>query len=91
MKCDHVSSKDVSFDYIPGKVRKWDNCAYAAKVLEKSDCKFPTECAYDLIDPGDYDPTNVKECRMKIKVEPAGRTKNAPCISEIFIMPKELF
>lgn len=91
MKCDHVSSKDVSFDYIPGKVRKWDNCAYAAKVLEKSDCKFPTECAYDLIDPGDYDPTNVKECRMKIKVEPAGTTKNAPCISEIFIMPKELF
>ena len=92
MKCDSWdSSMDVSFDYIPGKVRKWDNCAYAAKVLEKSDCKFPTECAYDLIDPGDYDPTNVKECRIKIKVEPVGATKNAPCISEIFIMPRDLF
>ena len=92
MKCDTwENSKEVSFEYIHGKIRKWDNCAYAAKVLEKSDCKFPTECAYDLIDPGDYDPTNVKECRIKIKVEPAGTTKNAPCISEIFIMPKDLF
>ena len=81
----------ASFEYIPGKVRKWNNCASTAKILEKSNCKFPTECAYDLIDPGEYDATKVEECRIKIKIEPDKTTKKAPCISEIFIMPYDLW
>ena len=91
MKCDSWDSEDV-FEYTSDKIRKCDRCsASRCEMQKKPNCKFPTECAYDLIDPGDYDPTNVKECRIKIKVEPAGATKNAPCISEIFIMPKYLF
>lgn len=91
MKCDHVSSKE-EFEYTSDKIRKCDLCSAArCEMQKKPNCKFPTECAYDLIDPGDYNPTNVKECRIKIKVEPAGATKNAPCISEIFIMPHYLF
>ena len=82
----------ASFEYIPGKVRKLDNCAAsAATILEKPSCKFPTECAYDLLDPADYDPTGVEECRIKIKIEPDKTTKKAPCISEIFIMPRVLW
>lgn len=88
MECGSRDSIDkVSFEYIHGKVRKWNNCASAAKILEKSNCKFPTECAYDLIDPGEYDATKVEECRIKIKIEPDKTTKKTPCISEIFIMP----
>ena len=91
MDCDTWDSEDV-FEYTSDKIRKCDLCsASRCKIQKQPNCKFPTECTYDLIDPGDYDPTNVKECRIKIKVEPAGATKNAPCISEIFIMPKELF
>lgn len=91
MDCDTWDSEDV-FEYTSDKIRKCDLCsASRCEMQKKSNCKFPTDCAYDLIDPGDYDPTNVKECRIKIKVEPAGATKNAPCISEIFIMPHYLF
>ena len=93
MKCDlkvnehgFPMSTESSFEYIPGKVRKWNNCAYAAKMLEKSNCKFPTECAYDLLDPGDYYAEEFEECRIKIKIEPDKITKKAPCISEIFIL-----
>ena len=53
-------------------------------------CDFITDCAYDLFDLGDYDATNVKECRMNIKIEPLGTTKDFPCISEILILPHYL-
>ena len=90
MDCDSLDLEEV-FEYTSDKIRKCDRCsASLCEMQKKPNCKFPTECAYDLIDSGDYDPTNVKECRMKIKIEPAGATKNAPCISEIFIMPHYL-
>ncbi|MBR6422653.1 hypothetical protein IKS86_08085 [bacterium] len=90
MDCDTWDSEDV-FEYTSDKIRKCDLCsASRCEMQKKPNCKFTTDCAYDLIDPGDYDPTNVKECRIKIKVEPVGATKNAPCISEIFIMPHYL-
>ena len=90
MKCDSWYSEDV-FEYTSDKIRKCDLCsASRCEMQKKPNCKFPTDCAYDLIDPGDYDPTKVKECRIKIKIEPVGATKNAPCISEIFIMPHYL-
>lgn len=90
MKCDSWYSEDV-FEYTSDKIRKCDLCsASRCEMQQKPNCKFPTDCAYDLIDPGDYDPTKVKECRIKIKIEPVGATKNAPCISEIFIMPHYL-
>ncbi len=92
MECGSRDSIDkVSFEYIHGKVRKWDNCAYKATILEKPNCKFPTECAYDLLNPGDYYAEEFEECRIKIKIEPDKTTKKAPCISEIFIMPHDLW
>lgn len=87
MDCDSLD-REEKFEYTSDKIRKCDLCSAArCEMQQKPNCKFPTDCAYDLIDPGDYDPTNIKKCRIKIKVESAGATKNIPCISEIFIMP----
>lgn len=87
MDCDSLN-REEKFEYTSDKIRKCDLCSAArCEMQQKPNCKFPTDCAYDLIDPGDYDPTNIKKCRIKIKVESAGATKNIPCISEIFIMP----
>ena len=84
-------SSEISLDYTFDKIRKCDSCKNINCMIEKvKKCDFITDCAYDLFDLGDYDATNVKECRMNIKIEPLGTTKDFPCISEILILPHYL-
>ncbi len=84
-------SSEISLDYTFDKIRKCDSCKNIDCMIEKvKKCDFIADCAYDLFDLGDYDATKVKECRMNIKIEPQGTTKDFPCISEILILPHYL-
>jgi hypothetical protein len=84
---DPIDEK-ISFEYSSDKFRYCNLCSNSeCEIKERKNCNLLTDCADDLFDLGDYDPTKVKECRLKIRIETVESTKNAPCISEILLLP----
>lgn len=79
----------ISFEYSFNEFRDCDLCNNSkCEMKERKNCHFLTDCADDLFDLGDYDPTKVKECALKIKIKPIDSTANdACCISEIILLP----